>query len=123
MYYDNKQKPDLDLSRKTAELVREHTSIGEFRPPRSTYTINDETLGRIKADHKTDRARILSMINSILNVVRESMLKQPYLISIGERAEQIAQLYRQGQESSENIAKRLESLIIEMNNAIFTTAI
>ena len=117
MYYDNKQKPDIDLSRKTAELVREYTSTGEFQPPRSTYSINDETLSKIKAEHKTDRERILSMINSILNEVKENMLKQPYLISIGERAEKIAQFYSQGQESSENTAKSLESLIAEINEA------
>ena len=117
MYYDNRQKPDLDLSRKTAELVREHTSIGEFKPPKSTYSIDDETLEKIKGDHKTDRERILSMINSILNEVKENMQKAPYLISIGEKAEQIAQLYGQGQESSENIAKQLEKLILEINEA------
>jgi type I restriction enzyme R subunit len=117
MYYDNKQRPDIDLSEKTAQLVRENTSIGEFKPPKSTYSINDETLSKIKTDHETDRERILSMINSILNEVAHNLLKQPYLISIGERAEQIAQMYGQGQESSENTAKELESLIREMNEA------
>ena len=117
MYYDNRQKPDMDLSEKTAQLVRENTSIGEFKPPRSTYSINDETLGRIKTDHKTDRERILSMINSILNEVAHNLSKQPYLISIGERAEQIAQMYGQGQESSENTARELESIICEINKA------
>ena len=57
------------------------------------------------------------MINSILNEVALNLLKQPYLISIGERAEQIALMYGQGQESSENTAKGLESLIREMNEA------
>ncbi|MGC8516144.1 MAG: type I restriction endonuclease subunit R [Thermoplasmata archaeon] len=117
MYYDNRQRPDLDLSEKTAQLVRKNTSIGEFKPPRSTYSISDETLSRIKADHKTDRERILSMINSILNEVAHNLLKQPYLISIGEKAELIAQMYGQGQESSENTAKELESLICKMNEA------
>ena len=117
MYYDNRQKPDMDLSEKTAQLVRENTSIGEFKPPRSTYSINDETLSRIKTDHKTDRERILSMINSILNEVAHNLSKQPYLISIGERAEQIAQMYGQGQESSENTARELELIICEINKA------
>ena len=117
MYYDNRQGLDMDLSEKTAQLVRESTSIGEFNPPRSTYSINDKTLSTIRTDHKSDRERILSMINSILNEVSKNMLKQPYLISIGERAEQIAQMYGQGQESSENTAKELELLIIEMNKA------
>lgn len=117
MYYDNKQKPDLDLSEKTAQLVRENTSIGEFKPPKSTYSINEETLDKIKSDHESDRERILSMINSILNEVRQNMLQQPYLISIGERAEQIALFYTQGQESSESTAKDLESLISEINEA------
>ncbi len=117
MYYDNKQKPDLDLSEKTAQLVRENTSIGEFKPPKSTYSINEGTLDKIKSDHESDRERILSMINSIINEVKENMLKQPYLISIGERAEKIAQVYTQGQESSESTAKDLESLILEINEA------
>ena len=117
MYYDRRQRPDMDLSEKTAQLVRENTSIGEFNPPRSTYSINDETLSKIKEDHKTERERILSMINSILDEVAKNKLQQPYLISIGERAEQIAQIYGEGQESSEKTAKELESLIIEMNKA------
>ncbi len=117
MYYDNKQKPDLDLSEKTAQLVRENTSIGEFKLPKSTYSINEGTLDKIKSDHESDRERILSMINSIINEVKENMLKQPYLISIGERAEKIAQVYTQGQESSESTAKDLESLILEINEA------
>ncbi len=117
MYYDNRQKPDVDLSEKTAQLVRENTSIGEFRPPRSTYSINDETISKIASEHKTDRERILSMINSILNAVAKKVSEQPYLISIGERAELIANAYSQGQESSENTAKELESLIKEMNEA------
>ena len=117
MYYENRQRPDLDLSEKTAQLVRENTSIDGFEPPKSTYNINDETLGRIRTDQKTDRERILSMINSILNEVTQNKLKQPYLISIGERAEQIAQVYSKGQESSENTARVLETLIQEMNEA------
>ena len=117
MYYDNRQKPDLDLSEKTAQLVRENTSIGEFKPPKSIYSINDETLDKIRSEHTTDREKILSMINSILSEVTQNMLKKPYLISIGERAEQIATGYTQGQESSENTAKTLESLIKEMNDA------
>lgn len=117
MYYDNRQKPDIDLSEKTAKLVRENTTIGEFKPPRSTYRIDEETLGKIKSDHQSDRERILSMINSILNEVRENMLQQPYLISIGERAEQIARSYTEGQESSAKTANDLESLIKDINNA------
>jgi hypothetical protein len=57
------------------------------------------------------------MINSILNEVAKKVSEQPYLISIGERAELIANAYSQGQESSENTAKELESLIKEMNEA------
>lgn len=117
MYYDNRQKPDLDLSRKTAELVRDHASIGEFKPPKSTYSIDGETLDRIKEDHESERERILSMINSIINEVQKDAPKAPYLISIGERAELIASEYVKNQESSENIAKELEKLIVEMNDA------
>jgi type I restriction enzyme R subunit len=57
------------------------------------------------------------MINSILNEVAHNLSKQPYLISIGERAEQIAQMYGQGQESSENTARELELIICEINKA------
>ncbi len=117
LYYENRRRPDLDLSRKTAELVRKNTSIGEFTPPKSVYSINDETLNKIKSDHSTDRERILSMINSILSDVTANVLKQPYLISIGEKAEQIAERYKSGQESSEETARTLESLIEEMNQA------
>lgn len=116
-YYDNKLRPDQDLSKKTAELVREYTSSGDFVPPKTTYKIDESTLTKINQDHKSDRERILSMINSILNAVRENLLKEPYLISIGDRAEQIAHIYTQGQESSENTARELERLISEIYDA------
>ena len=116
-YYENKQKPDMDLSEKTAQLVRENTSIGDFKQPKSVYTIDDGTLERIKSEQKTEREKILSMINSIMNEVREKMANEPYLISIGERAEEIARSYRDRQESSENTAKVLESMIREINEA------
>ena len=117
MYYDNSGKPDMDLSEKTAKLVRENTSIGEFNPPKTTYSINERTLSQIKSDHSTERERILSMINSIQDEVDNKKKEQPYLISIGERAKEIAQMYTEGQKLSEEIAKELESLIYEINEA------
>ena len=117
MNYDNRQIPDLDLSEKTAQLVRDNTSIGEFNPPRSTYSINEETLKKIDSEHKTGRERILSMINSIIHEVEQNRQEEPYLISIGERAELIADQYTQGQKSSEEVASYLKSLIEEINAA------
>ena len=116
-YYDNSQKPDVDLSRKTAELVRNNTKTSDFKAPGSVYRINENTLERIKSDHHTDTERILSMINSILNYVEENLKREPYLISIGERADEIAKMYKQGQEASESIARELEALINKVNEA------
>lgn len=117
MYYDNSVKPDIDLSEKTAKLVRENTSIGEFNPPKTMYSINERTLSQIKSDQKTDRERILSMINSIQNEVESNKKEQPFLISIGEKANEIATMYTEGQKLSEEIAKELESLIDEIIEA------
>ena len=117
MYYDNSVKPDIDLSEKTAKLVRENTSIGEFNPPKTMYSINERTLSQIKSDQKTDRERILSMINSIQNEVESNKKEQPFLISIGEKANEIATMYTEGQKLSEEIAKELESIIDEIIEA------
>jgi len=116
-FYDNSQKPDVDLSRKTAELVRNNTKPSDFKEPRSVYSIDENTLNRIRTEHNNDTERILSMINSILTYVNENLKREPYLISIGERAEEIAKQYKQGQEASEQIAKELESLINKVNDA------
>ncbi len=117
MYYDNRVRPDIDLSAKTAELVRETTSMGEFNPPRSVYTIDEKTIDRIITEHESDAERTLSMINSILNEVQKIGSDEPYLIQIGERAEKIAELYKEGQKASEDVATELQGLIDMVNTA------
>ncbi len=114
--YENMYKPDQGLSGKTAELVRENTK-SEFVNPKTIYTINDKTIEKIRLDHKTDRERVLSMINSIISNVEQNGMEQPHLIPIGERAAKIAESYSQGQISSEDAAKELESLLIQINEA------
>jgi len=108
---------DREFSRKTARLVQERTESGRIKPALEIYEINEETLRKIKESKASDTEKVFNLLRSILETVRVNLGRQPYLISIGERAELIAELYKQRQKSTQETLESLKKLIEEINAA------
>jgi type I restriction enzyme R subunit len=108
---------DREFSRKTARLVQERTESGAIKPALEVYEINEATLRKIEQSKASDTEKVFNLLKSIFDAIRLNLSREPFLISIGERAELIAELYRQRQKNTQETLKNLKELIAEINAA------
>lgn len=115
--YDPGITVDKDFSRKTAGLVQEHTKSGAIKPALEVYEINEETLKRIEQSKSSDTEKIFNLLKGIVKIVTEQADKSPYLISIGEKAEEIARQFKARQLTTQQMLDELKQIVEEINAA------
>nr|QNO46166.1 hypothetical protein LJAJCFKK_00017 [Methanosarcinales archaeon ANME-2c ERB4] len=108
---------DREFSRKTAKLVQEHTKSSKIRSSLDLYEINEDTLKIIEESNASDTEKIFNLLRSIAKLVEDELSKSPYLISIGEKAELIAEIYKERQKSTQGTLEELKKIIKEINSA------
>lgn len=106
---------DHELTRKTAELVQKHTESGQIKESLEIYEINENLLEKLTKEDKPDTVKVFNLLKSLSELVEKKLTQAPYLYSIGERAEKIAQAYQQRQIETREALERLEELIQEVN--------
>ncbi len=108
---------DKELTRKTARLVQEHTHSGAIQDTLEVYEINENLLQALAHDETPDTVKVFNLLKSIQELISRSAHQAPYLLSIGERAEAIAQAYQLGLQATQEALAFLEELIREINLA------
>jgi len=108
---------DQDFSRKTAELVQKHTKSGQIKATLEVYEVNENTLKLIEADGRSDTEKVFNLLKSIEKLILDESAKSLYLVSIGEKAELIAKLYKERQRNTQETLEALKSLVEEINAA------
>ena len=108
---------DREFSRKTARLVQEHTRTGEIKSTLDIYEIGEDTLRRIEESAASDTEKVFNLIKSIQKAVTDNAGEELYLISIGEKAERIAELFKRQQMVTQVTLEGLRGLIEEINAA------
>lgn len=108
---------DHELTRKTAQLVQEHSHSGDIQNALEVYEINENLLARLASDDAPDTVKVFNLLKSIETMVATNLPQAPYLLSIGERALAIAQAYQLRQQATIEALQTLEELIREINQA------
>lgn len=109
---------EQELLRKTAHLVQESTLSGKIRTGLEIYEIDGETLRRIEESQRSDAEKVFNLVNSLRHAARENGKANPVLISIAERAEQIAEYYKKSQTSAQLALDALKRQIEEAQKAV-----
>lgn len=115
--YGHENSKYYDLSKKTAELVKNNTIISRMPGDLNTYIINDETINKIRKSKESDREKVFNLLISIKKYIDENKKNSPFLISIGDRANQIAESYNNNIDSSEEVLQKIYSIIKDINNS------
>lgn len=115
--YEPTSNIDKDFSKKVEELVRKHTVQGVIKPALEVYEINELTLKKLEKSKASDREKVFNLTKSIEVLVNGQSGNSPYLISIGERAEDIIKRYKEEQISTQEALEELKKLIEEINRA------
>jgi type I restriction enzyme R subunit len=113
--------PGLDIDRsflnKTAQLVQEHTMASAIGMPRQVHALTESTLEGILEAPVADTVKVVNLVKLLHDRVAEEKASKPFLISIGERAEQLAEAYRNRQISTEDALTEFEKLGREAQDA------
>ena len=108
---------DREFARKTARLVQEHTKSSRIKDTLDVYEINEEILDKLEKEAISDTEKIFNLLRSIGIEVERGLTANPYLYSIGEKAEMISLLFKQRQKNTKETLEELKKLIEEINRA------
>jgi len=115
--YDPGISIDKDFSKKTALLVQKHTTSSKVKASLEVYEINEDTLRVIERSKASDTEKVFNLLKSIERIILDCADKSLYLISIGEKAELIAKLYKERQRTTQETLEELKRIVEEINSA------
>ncbi|MBW1946873.1 MAG: type I restriction endonuclease subunit R [Deltaproteobacteria bacterium] len=108
---------DKSFLRKTEQLVRKHTTTTEIKPPTRLQKLDSDTLAALLKEDQPDTVKVFNLLMAIENLITTEALKEPYLISIGDKAQQIAREFEERQKTTEETLEALRRLIQEIIEA------
>ncbi len=115
--YDRGIPIDREFQRKTARLVQEHTSSGAIQAPDEGHIIDENALRKIAGEDTPGTVKVFNLLKAIHGLVEHNSNKEPYLINIGERAEEIAQAFEARQKTTQQALEELARLVAELEEA------
>jgi type I restriction enzyme, R subunit len=115
--YDRGVILDKSFLRKTAQLVREHTSTCAIQAPTKLQKLDADTLTLLADEDQPDTVKVFNLLKAIEQLAGQEGIKEPYLLSIGDKAEQIAQGFEDRQKTTQATLEELRKLIQEIVQA------
>lgn len=102
-----------DIAHKTEMLVRENAAAHGLDKLSKTVEFDEAALKALKDENGSENGKVINLIKSLATSAGERGDKEPYLISIGERAENIMTALEDRQISTGEAMARIESLMEE----------
>lgn len=101
---------DRELTAKTRELLKRRTTGTTPELPNAVRELGAEQLAALRRSDSSDTVKVLNLKKAIRQAVEEQQASKPYLVSIGERAEKLAQAYEDRQVSTKQLLIEFENL-------------
>jgi type I restriction enzyme R subunit len=115
--YGDRIYVDREVSNKTRELLQQHTITGQLEIPGAVHTLGAEELSKLKESDTSDTTKILNLRKLLVQTVQQDGLSQPFLLSIGDRAEKLAEAYEDRQLTTQQALLQFEKLAREATEA------
>ncbi len=115
--YDRGSPVDKDFLRKTARLVQEQTKSGVIEDPGKFHALNAQALEALAQGNQPDTVKVFNLLKALAALVNAQSGGQPYLISIGDRAEEIARAFEDRQMTAQQALDGLDRLIQQIKDA------
>ncbi len=115
--YSQRIYTDPDLTEKTRQLLREHTSLYSLEPPGAIHELGPAELAALKQDDTSETVKVLNLSKAIAAKVEREAVSDPFLISIGEQAEALKQSYEDRQISTQQALAEFEKLAQQIVDA------
>lgn len=115
--YGDRLYVDREVSNKTRELLQKHTISGQLELPGAIHALGPEELARLRESDTSDNTKILNLRKILTVTVQNGGSSKPFLLSIGERAEKIAEAYEDRQVTTQQALLEFVKLAREATEA------
>ena len=115
--YANRVYVDKELTAKTRELLQEHIESDRFELPCAIQELNANTLKKAHESQMTDTMKVLNLRKLLQKKVTDESRSKPFLISIGERAEEITEAYENRQLTTQQVLLEFGELAVGFERA------
>jgi type I restriction enzyme R subunit len=115
--YDRGAIVDKSLARKTALLVQQNTRTSGIGSPTPLQRLNAEMLDAIASKDEPDTVKVFNLLKAIHQLSTTSAGQEPYLISIGDKAGEIAEAFETRQQTTEQTLQSLLELAEQVRKA------
>jgi type I restriction enzyme R subunit len=108
---------DREISNKTRDLLQKHTISGQLELPGAIHALGPEELAKLRESDTSDNTKILNLRKILAVTVQDNGAAKPFLLSIGERAEKLAEAYEDRQLTTQQALLEFEKLAREATEA------
>lgn len=108
---------DKELTAKTRELLQVHTESHLFELPDAVYELRADTLQKIDQSDTSDTVKVRNLRKALHRTVASEGKSKPFLISIGDRAEAVAEAYENRQMATQDVLAEFRRLAAEYATA------
>ena len=115
--YHDRAYVDKELTAKTRELFQAYTDSDPFALPGAVQKLDANTLRELGDSDVSDTVKVLNLRKILRQVVIDEGRLKPFLISIGERAEEIAADYENHQITTQEALVKFEQSLAEYQQA------
>jgi type I restriction enzyme R subunit len=115
--YDRRSPVDKEFQRKTAALVQKHTESGAIQSPTDMKAITPDLLEAISGGDQPDTVKVFNLLKVLASLIDQQGAVQLYLISIGERAQKIAEAFETRQITSKQALEALDAITAKIKQA------
>ena len=115
--YERGVPVDRGFLRKTAKLVQEHAVSTGIQQPGKIHRLDADTLDKITGTKQSDTVKIFNLLKALHDLVEQESQHQPYLINIGDKAEEIARAFEERQKTTQDTLQELERLVTDLRDA------
>ena len=104
---------DKELTAKTRELLQMHTESHLFELPDAVYELRADTLQKMDQSDTSDTVKVQNLRKALHRTVANEGRSKPFLISIGDRAEAVAEAYENRQMATQDVLAEFRRLAEE----------
>jgi type I restriction enzyme, R subunit len=115
--YNTKPYADRELTAKTRALLRQHSSSTTLELPGTIHELGARELEALKQSAVSDNIKVLNLSKLLAITVARDGVTQPFLISIGERAEALRDAYDDRRMTTQQALEAFEKLAREAADA------
>lgn len=115
--YDRGVIVDKSFLRKTAQLVRENTETSGIRQLTKLHKLDADSLQAIADEDTPDTVKVFNLLKAIDQLTGDQAIKEPYLVAIGDKAEEIAQAFEERQQNTQATLEQLRKVIDDYRKA------